>query len=217
MRSLTALLLAASLTACSPAAQQCPEARTAADEAKPAAPGAAATIPAFPLAALRGPHALRAKIYLKPDGTLRKYSVYVARAAVPAWVLAMADKELGQGEDTDFEVEQYENGDTVYEVTRKVGGKTVELSVHSETRKKLYTELKGLPLDGAPEAIKQAVAGVKGFAPDADGLEIKSYADRKVFEVAGKLEGRALTIYFAEDGAILNRSHTIPTKLKVDL
>jgi uncharacterized membrane protein YkoI len=216
MRSLTALLLAASLTACCPKPQQCPETRTAADEAAPAA-SAAAKVPAFPLAALRGPHALRAKLYLKPDGTLRKYAVYVAKSAIPAWVLAMADKELGQGEDVDFEVEQYENGDTVYEVTRKVGGKTVELSVHSETRKKLYTEAKDLPLDGAPEAIKQAVGKVAGFAADADGLEIKTYADRKVFEVHGKLEGRALTIYFAEDGAILSRSHTIPTKLKIDL
>jgi hypothetical protein len=217
MRLLTALLLTAALTACCPKPQQCPESRTADDEAAPATPGAAAKIPAFPLAALRGPHALRAKLYLKPDGSLRKYAVYVAKAAVPAWVLAMADKELGQGEDVDFEVEQYENGDTVYEVTRKVGGKVLELSVHSETKKKRYTEVKDLPLDGAPEAIKKAVAGIKGFAADADGLEIKTHADRKVFEVHGKLDGRALTIYFAEDGAILSRSHTIPTKLKIDL
>jgi len=217
MRSFTALLFAASITACCPKPQQCPETRTAVDEAAPATSGAASKIPPFPLAALTGPHALRAKLYLKPDGTLRKYAVYVAKAAIPQWVFAMADKELGQGEDVDHEVEQYENGDTVYEVTRKVDGKVVELSVHSETKKKLYTETKDLPLGEAPEAIKKAVAGIKGFAADADGLEIKTYTDRKVFEVHGKLEGRAQTIYFAEDGAVLNRSYTVPAKLNVDL
>jgi len=215
------LLLAAGATACASGPNQPCETRTAADEAKAgaaAASGAAGPqVPSFPLAALRGAHSISAKLYLKPDGRFSKYAVYVAKEAIPAWVHAMADSELGQGEDLEYEVEQYENGDTTYEVTRVVAGKKVELSVHSVTKKKLYTEQKDRPLEEAPAAVRQAAAKIAGFAADAQGLEIKEYPDRTIYEVHGQLGGKPLTVLLAADGAIVERRRDMPAKLKIGL
>lgn len=179
----------------------------------PQQPAAAAGIPAFPLEALQGPHAKSAKLYVKTDGTIRKYTVYVERAAIPDWVHAMADKEIGKGEDVEFEVEQYENGDKVYEVTRLVDGKKVELAV-SVDRKKLYTEVKDLPLESLPAPLKKTADGIAGFT--LKSWETKEKPSGKIHELHGELEGKPYTLYVADDGTIQSRRTQLPAKLNVE-
>lgn len=179
-----------------------------------AATPAMAGIPAFPLKALQSPHAKRAKLYLDKNGRFTKYAVYVSKEGIPAWAHAAADKELGKGEDLEFEVEQYGTGEKVYEITRMVDGKKVELSLDSATKKKLYTEKKGLAVDALPAPVKAAVAKVEGFT--AESYSLKEYASgKKLHEVEGKQGGKALEIYFDDKGAIIRKQRPMTAVLKV--
>ncbi len=204
MRALAVLL---TITAAGCAGQQrCAE--------RSAAPGTM-RLPAFPLEALRGPHALRAKLYFEADGALGKVSIYVSRAGIPDWVHAMADQELGKGEEVEFEVEQYANGDTVYEVTRRVGGKRIELSVRSTDRKKLYLERKDLTLDSLPPPVKQTVAGVAGFT--GKEVELKETGDpaTSLYEVEGELAGAPVKLCVTPAGKLTATRRGFPAVVQL--
>jgi hypothetical protein len=178
-----------------------------------AASGEQPAIPAFPLAALNGPHARSVKLYVNDDGTFFKYTVYVDRAAVPDWVFAMADKELGQGVDVELEVEQYADGAMVFEVTRKVDGQTLELSVDSVARSKRYIERKGFPLEQVPPAVRKTAESVTGFVVEL--CDVKEQAGRKTYELHGKLADREHSLYIAEDGKLTLQTVDLPAKVKV--
>jgi hypothetical protein len=172
-------------------------------------------VPAFPLSALQSRHALKAKFYLDADGALSKVSVHVTHAGIPDWVHAAADQQLGKGEEVELEVEQYANGDTAYEVTRLVAGKKVELSVRSTDRRTLYLERQDLPLDSMPAAVKQAVAGIAGFA--AKGVDLKETGDpaTTIYKVAGELGGSPIKLLITPTGKITTTRRAVPAALEL--
>lgn len=180
---------------------------------KMASAGAAA-IPAFPLAALHGPHAQRAKLYLDAAGRLRKVTIYVSKAGIPAWAHAAADATLGQGQDQEYEVEQYANGVQTYELTRLVAGKKVEVALDARTQKVLYTEKKDLAVDSIPAPIKAALARIPGFAAESYTLKTPKVG-AKVHEVYGKQGGQRWKVYLADDGKLLRQQRELPAKLGV--
>lgn len=219
MRAIGALLVSAVLLAgcVHTVIQTCPDRGKRTKQHRRRAVAAAAqepALPAFPLAALNGPHALRAKLTIDDDGRFSKYVVYVDRAAVPDWVHALADKELGQGEDVEYEVEQYADGAMAFEVTRKVGENTVELSVDSVERSKRYIERKDLPLNQLPPKVRKAAEEVTGFA--LERYDRKERVDGSVsHELHGKLADREHTVCVAEDGQIVTQTVDLPATLKV--
>lgn len=192
-------------------------ATTSSNQRAPQEPAAAChnpQMPPFPLAAVKGPHAKSAKLYMNADGTFRKYTVYVDRAGIPDWVHAMADKELGQGEETDFEVEQYENGETVYEVTRRIEGKRIELSVLSTTRQKLYIERQDQALDSIPATIKAAAEAIEGFT--TEGYSLKQLSKETIHKLSGQIDGREVHLYLTQDGKLKERRIMLPARLAIE-
>jgi hypothetical protein len=208
MKALCVLVLVAAAGCAAAPAKKCPEIPRAAPSAGEPA------FPAFPLAALKGPHARSVKLYINADGSFHKYVVYVDRAAIPDWVHKMADKEIGTGEEMELEVEQYDDGTKVYEVTRKVAGKLLELSVRAEDRKKHYIERKDAPLSEMPAKVKTTAEGVQGFT--VKRYEVKEMASgEKLHEVEGEYSGGKVSLYITEDGVIKHRFAELPAKVKV--
>jgi hypothetical protein len=208
-----ALLATALLTGCG-AAQDCPEVmEQPATIEGVAGAAAAAGFPEFIREQLSSPHALRAKLYIAPDGKVRKYAVYLAEEGVPAWVPEMADQELGQGEDVEFEAEQYENGDQVYEVTRVVDGQKKELSVKLDKTVK-YVETPIGP-DALPAPVKAAVEGVSGFTPEL--YLTKKGPDLEVYQVKGEKDGKSYRLDLAADGSVTSQSRELDAGLVVDV
>jgi len=209
MRLAACAILAAALLAGCGAPQDCP---TIPDQ--PAAEaGAAVGIPDFIQEHLSSPHAVRAKLYVGADGQVRKYAVYVTKEAVPAWVFEIADKELGSGEDQELEVEQYENGDQVYEVTRVVDGQVKEVSVKLDKTVK-YVETAIAP-DALPAPVKAAVEGVAGFEPEQ--YLIKKGPELEAYQVKGKKDGASHRLDLSADGRIISQSRGLDAGLVVDL
>ena len=179
-----------------------------------AAQPATAGIPSFVFEALLGSDVKRAKLYLDANGRFHKWAAYVDKAAIPAWAHAAADAKLGKGEDISYEIEQYGTGEKVYEVTRKVGDKTLELSINSDTQKPLYIEKKGLATDAMPAAIKAAAAKVTGLT--AETYTLKEYTSgKKVHEVYGKIGGKPYKLYFDETGKLKRKQLQLTATLAV--
>jgi hypothetical protein len=204
-----ALLTTALLTGCG-AAPDCPTAPIppAADEG-----ASGAGLPDFIREQLSSPHAVRAKLYIAPDGQVRKYAVYLAREGIPAWVFELADVELGQGEDVEFEAEQYENGDQVYEITRVVDGQERELSVRLDETVK-YVE-SPIAADALPGPVKAAVEGVAGFEPEL--YLSKQGPELEIYQVKGKKDGARYRLDLDADGKITSQSREIDAGLVVDV
>lgn len=180
------------------------------------APAAAmGRVPEFPWAALKGPHAVKVKVYVAPDGSFAKWTVHVTRAGMPEWVHPIADQELGKGEDVEYEVEQYASGDTVYELTRRVGGKRIEVSLRSTDHKRVYIERKDLELDALPAPVKQAVASVAGFVAKACSTKTYVSPASTLHEVEGELAGAPYTIFVTPEGKITVRRTTLTAEVKV--
>ena len=209
MRIAANAILAAALLAGCGGAQDCP---TVPEPPAVEAAGGPA-IPDFIRSHLSSPHALKAKLYVAPDGQVRKYAVYVAKDAIPAWVFEIADAELGPGEDTEFEVEQYENGDQVYEITRVVDGQPKELSVKLDKTVK-YVETAIAP-DALPAPVKAAVEGVSGFAPEL--YLTKKGPDLELYQVKGLKDGASYRLDLAADGTITSQSRDLDAGFVVDV
>lgn len=171
--------------------------------------------PALPdavLAALRLPTSLRATVVLGTDGAVRKSTAYVPREAMPEWVLTMAEEKLGAGEDVEFEVEVYEDGVTVYEVTRRVAGEEVELSVNADKSVR-YLE-KTVDPAKLPEAVATAVAAIDGFVPAKAAL--KEAAGAKQYQVTGQRDGRTYRLVLDETGKQMGKSRVLAAELHLD-
>jgi hypothetical protein len=203
-RSVLLLALASLLGGC------CTSAPAQHPTTPPATAGAKYSLPPFPLDALRGPHLKSVKLYINADGSIRKLTVYVERAGVPDWVHEMADQTIGKGDEVEFEVEEYSDGNTVYEVTRKVDGKLVELSVRSGDRSRLYIERKELPLETIPEVVRKAAGEMK-----TERYNIKERADGKEHVLDGELAGKKVTLHCTGDGKVIWRAEVIPSKVKL--
>ena len=203
------LLTTALLTGCG-AAPDCPTVPT-----PPAAEEGASGVgfPEFIREQLSSPHAVRAKLYIAPDGQVRKYAVYLAKEGIPAWVFELADQELGQGEDVEYEAEQYENGDQVYEITRVVDGQHRELSVKLDKSVK-YVE-SPIAADALPEPVRAAVEGVAGFEPEL--YLCKKGPELEVYQVKGKKDGAKYRLDLDAKGEITSQSRDIDAGLVVDV
>jgi uncharacterized membrane protein YkoI len=170
-------------------------------------------LPAFMVETAAKGTAVKAKLSVRPDGTIRKCSMYVKAEALPDWVQAAADERVGKGEHKEAEIEQYEDGKLVYEVTRLVQGQTVEVAV-GEDRKVVYVE-KETRLEEIPDAVKAASAAVAGFK--AEEAEVKEVADSKEFEVEGEADGVSWEVMVDAAGKVIGKSREVPAELMLDL
>ena len=171
-----------------------------------------AALPAFVVDALQAPTARKAKLYVAADGTVSKAVAYVERAAIPDWVHTMADEQLGAGEDTEYEVEQYADGTQTYEVTRTVNGLKAELSVTAD-RKLNYTE-RALADDAVPEPIKAAVAGLDGM--QVARIEHKKGPSIDQFEVVARKGEAEMRLVFAPDGKPVSTARRLPAVVQIE-
>jgi hypothetical protein len=175
------------------------------------APGAAG-IPGFVLQEMKGAHALRAKLYVATDGHLRKFTMYVNRDAIPDWVHSMADEKIGSGADSSYEIEQYENGDQVYEISRIVNDHPVELSVRTDKSVK-YIET-WLDPEVLPDPIKATMAEVAGFV--LERASIKQGPGLMLYQLRGKKNDVEQRYVFSEAGELMHDSRALPAKLELD-
>lgn len=171
-----------------------------------------AALPSFVVDALQAPTARKAKLYVGPDGALVKAVAYVERAAIPDWVHAMADEQLGAGEDTEYEVEQYADGTQTYEVTRTVGGLKAELSVTTD-RKMRYVE-RALADDAVPEPIKAAIGAIEGF--EVTRIEHKKGPAIDQFEAVGMQGGSEMRLGFEPSGKLTSRARRLPATVQLE-
>jgi len=177
-----------------------------------AAPGAAG-IPDFVLQEMTGAHALRAKLYVATDGHLRKFTIYVNHDAIPDWVHTMADEKIGSGADASYEIEQYENGDQVYEISRIINDHPVELSVRTDKSVK-YIET-WLDPEVLPASIQAAMAETAGFV--LERASIKEGPGLKVYQLRGTKDDVEHRLVFSDAGELMYTSRALPAKLELDL
>lgn len=170
-----------------------------------------AALPGFVIDAMQAPTALRAKLYVAADGTLEKTVAYVDRAAIPDWVHAMADAELGAGEDTEYEVEEYADGTRAYEVTRTVDGLKAELSVTPD-RALRYTE-RALADGAIPAPIKAAVDGLEGWT--ITRVEHKKGPAIDQYEAVGTQGGVEYRAVIDPAGKVIARARRLPAVLQI--
>jgi hypothetical protein len=172
-----------------------------------------AGLPEFVMPPLKAQNVEKVKLYLRPDGSFRKFSVYAARQeALPEWVSLLADEKIGKGESKEFEIEQYENGDQCYELTRVINGKSVEMSVKLD-RSVGYLEKQIAP-EEIPAPVKAAIDKIEGF--QLQEAEVKEAGAKKTYEVEGKIKDAAWEIELDDSGQILTRSLEVKTELMVD-
>ncbi|MFN3199150.1 MAG: hypothetical protein ACE366_12185 [Bradymonadia bacterium] len=196
MRSLTALLLLG-LSGCGGTPKQ-------------------QVIPEFPLKAMRSPHARGVKLYVSPQGMVDKVAVAVAREALPDWTFALADAQLGAGTDIEFEIEQYANGDEIYEITRLVEGKPKEIAIRGTDRKVVYFEDKGLDVGDLPEAVRTALDTPPGGL-EVMGIQHQRRADgTDRYTIKGRRQGVPVSVTFSAKGQKLSERHVLPGDLALD-
>jgi hypothetical protein len=214
----TALPLALAAAALFGCARPGPEYRTE-DPTPPAdldgGPGGAwlNRIPPFAFEALRSPHARSAKFTLGPDGKITKYTVYVAREALPGWTHKAADEILGRGEDVVYEVEVYDDGSEVFEITRKVNGRLRELSVRSDARL-MYVE-RQLEAKELPAAVASALRNVDGFLPER--YAVKEGPGLTEYQAWGQKDGAPHRVRLARDGRLVAVQKSLRAEFELGL
>lgn len=167
-------------------------------------------IPEFPLKAMRSPHARGVKLYVSSSGGVDKVAVKVARAAIPEWVFEQVTAQLGAGADVEFEIEQYANGDEIYEVTRLVNGKLREAAIRGTDQAFMYMEEKDLVLADLPAPVRAALDAPPG------GLEVREIHRQKRadgtdrYVISGRRQGTPLSLIFDKSGALIARRQILP-------
>ena len=168
-------------------------------------------LPTYPLAPLSAGQAEGMKIYAGPDGTIEKFSMYVTADAIPQWAVELADKEIGAGEVESFEIEQYADGRQTFEITRKIDGVKVEISVSTD-KKVNYIE-RAMTLEQLPAPVQAAVKGIEGLT--VEEIESRKGEGMETYEVEGKIGSMTHGFLYSADGKPLERTRQIPGKLKV--
>ena len=214
MRCSTRLILGLALLALAPMA--CSTPATCPD---PALQGADATIDASraqgsttlsaPIFALLSSSAAqRAKLYVDERGQITKVTIYTAREAAPEWLHALADAQIGQGPDESFEQEIYADIGLVYEVTRQVQGKRVELAAR-EDRSVHYIEQE-LTLDELPEPVKLALASEQILR-----VTRKTMGQTVLHQARVKRGEHEHRLVFDAQGALTQTSRVVPMNLEL--
>ncbi|MFN3200318.1 MAG: hypothetical protein ACE366_18110 [Bradymonadia bacterium] len=168
-------------------------------------------LPEFPMQSVKADQAEKMKLYAGPNGEIEKFSVYVKAEAVPQWAHDMADKEIGKGEASSFEVEHYADGKQTYEITRKIDGVKTEISF--STDKSINYVEKAIDCSATPEKVQAAAKAVAGF--NLEECESKKTGDMMAYEVEGKLNGMGHSFEFKADGTLVTRRKTIMGKMEV--
>lgn len=155
----------------------------------------------------------RVKIYVSPDGRVVKRTLYVDRVAIPDWAIEIADKEIGSGTGEYYEVEWYADAPNqkVYEVTRLVRGKKVEVSMN-ENREIRYIE-KELSASDVPPTIRAAATALPNF--DIKGYEEKKGPSIHEYYVEGMMRGSDFIYTFNPQGQLLRKERVMETKLQL--
>lgn len=169
-------------------------------------------IPEFVMQPLHSQKVHKAKVYTHADGSFRKFSIYVDATSLPAWVITIADEKIGKGEPKSCEIEQYQDGTKVYEVTRIIDGKAVEIAI-KEDRTVHYLE-KQLFEEELPATIKAAIAKLTGFV--FQEAEVKEISNAKLYEIEGTMGDAWWSFEIDEKGEIKRRTLLLPAKLAVD-
>jgi len=168
-----------------------------------------AVVPAFVLEGMRAPGASRAKVYLDTQGRVIKSAAYVTKAEIPEWVHKLADEKIGAGEDTEYELEHYPDGDQVYEIARKVEGQEIELSV------KLDKTLKYIEKPIAEQDIPPAVKSALPTDFTAESMGVKEGPGLKQYIFRGKQAGLAVHLILDPAGKLLGNFRVLPGRLEI--
>ena len=168
-------------------------------------------LPQFPFDALQGPYVRSAKLYIDASGVVTKTAVLVEPEALPSWVFVEAEARIGRGKDLAFEIEQYRNGDQVYEVTREVDGRTIELALRADRSFK-YLE-REIPLESAPVPTLTAARSVEGFV--ANRADHKKGPGLEHYVFKGLRQGRAYTVRVDPAGRLMDKRKVIEARLEV--
>jgi hypothetical protein len=158
-------------------------------------------------------HVDRVKLYVDQDGRVVKRALYVSAAAIPEWVIDLADEKIGPGSNEYYELEWYADAPSlrVYEVTRTVKGAKVEVSVN-ENRELRYME-KELKSAAVPAKVRSAVAGLQGFR--VEEYEEKVGPEIHEYQAEGSEGGRKMIYTFSPDGRLLRKEQSIEAELQV--
>ena len=144
-------------------------------------------IPKFMVPYIQNGQANRMKLYLNDQGVAERVTLYVQKEAVPEWVYKKADSVIGEGVDQNYEVELYENGDQVYEISRLVKERVVKVSFKFDQTLR-YVERKYTEND-VPEGVKNAVRNTEYFTAADYGL--REGPGIKAFFVTGEAKGES--------------------------
>lgn len=158
-------------------------------------------------------HVEKVKLYVDENGAVEKRALYVKRQAIPDWVIDFANQHTGPGSGEYYEVEWYavSPNTKVYEVTRRIKGYKVEVSV-GEDKVLRYVE-KELPVNKVPTAVRSAVAGISGFRPTE--YEEKKGPAIDIVQVEGMQNGAEVAYTFSSAGDLLSTASSLPAEIEV--
>lgn len=156
------------------------------------------------------------KVFTRPDGTVRKFSVYHTDAdAVPAAVKAAAAKAFPQSTPKSYESELYVDLGEVYEVEVKTTeGKEVEYAGRPDGTL-IYIE-SALTEAEVPAPVKAAALA---RVPGGKFIEAerKKGKDSEEFALKFEKDGRKHHLHLAPDGTISRHTVRIPAEFEVEL
>lgn len=170
-----------------------------------------ARIPEFPRKALASPHATKAGVFVSKDGRMTRWAVHLRREGMPEWLHEMADKEIGKGEDLDYEAELYPDGSEVFEIYRRVDGREKQLSVHVDrTVKYVGTEV---PISDLPEKVRSTLKETRDFV--AERCIHKQGPAFSEYQVKGMMGGSSCRVRIGPDGRRIAVQRKVPAELEV--
>lgn len=170
-------------------------------------------LPAFPWQALSAPTAKKAGFWTSADGRLSRYSVHVDKAGIPDWIHAMADAQLGRGQDLDYEIELYPDGSEVYEIYRKVDGRERQLSARADrTVYYIGTEHEASRL---PEAVSTAIQDLQGLT--VQKCILKEGPTVSEYHLSATLNQASCRVRVSKDGQRIAVQRKIAAEVEVPL
>lgn len=209
---LACVLVAASCTTDDAAAKDTEPIEQTKVVAIPGECGQCVAVPQGPREILFDPDVKRAKLYFEDAGNVTKYVAYVDVAALPAWVLQVADEKIGPGEDIDWQIEYYGADRQVYEVTRRTEEGVREVSI-GQDRTVYYLHYVIDPAD-LPEPVAERVDQFVGLKIEEAAR--KEYADGSVrYLIEGELQQGKHRLLLSDQGELLSHHRSVPAVIEV--
>jgi hypothetical protein len=161
--------------------------------------------------ALSSPHALRGKLYVSRDGTVERSKVFLKREGMPEWTHEVADAKLGKGEDLSYEIEVYGDGTEVFEISRRVGGKPMKVSLKRD-RQVRYVETTA-ERKSLPAPVSAALEKIEGF--QADEFRRRDSEKGAEYHVRGSIAGVPHRARIRADGTLQSLDRPIAAEMEV--